>query len=307
MSIRHHPSQMLLFEAPVPKPVRRSGPVLFDRQAGGRRGGTGVLRVCVLGSGSSGNATVVKLGGAVVLVDAGFGPRTTARLLNGIGLSIDDIDAICLTHLDHDHFKPTWFNTLAAKRIAVYLHTRHLKAIYRRGENARLLERAGLLREVNGQPFEPVAGLSVRTVALPHDRKGTTGFLMESQAGRIGYATDLGCVPDELITRFAGVDLLAIESNYDPRMQVTSDRPEMLKQRIMGGRGHLSNEQAFDAVQRITDQCPHGGPRHVVLLHPSRQCNCPQAVRRVFDQDSRLAGRVILTEQGKPTAWLSIK
>ena len=107
-----------------------------------------------------------------------------------------------------------------------------------------------------------------------------------------------------------GVDLLAIESNYDPVMQQSSGRPYFLVQRITGGRGHLSNEQAFAAVLTIVSRthAKHGKlPAHIVLLHRSRECNCPDLLRTLFSQDKRLAPRLVLTEQFKRTDWLSAR
>ena len=110
-----------------------------------------------------------------------------------------------------------------------------------------------------------------------------------------------------LVDCFEGVDLLAIESNYDPAMQRGSGRPWFLVQRIMGGRGHLSNDQALDAVKRIVSrtQTNHAKlPAHVVLLHRSRECNCPTLLRDLFSRDARLAPRLVLTEQYERTDWL---
>jgi len=263
------------------------------------------LQLCVLGSGSSGNCSVVRHGDAFMLIDAGFGPRATAKRLDDAGLVMDDIQALCLTHLDRDHFNPNWLATLVRQRIGVFVHRRHVYDLYR-VDSTKQLHRAGLLNIVDDQHFEPLAGLTAAPFGLPHDRQGTLGFRLEADGGCIGYATDLGSVPDALIDHFAGTDILAIESNYDPQMQTDSPRPPMLKRRIMNGAGHLSNEQAFEAVQRIVDNCPLGGPAHIVLLHRSRQCNCPDLVRRLFERDARLASRLTLTEQTQPTAWLAI-
>jgi hypothetical protein len=131
--------------------------------------------------------------------------------------------------------------------------------------------------------------------------------VIEGFGCRAGFATDLGRVPAHLIERFEGVNLVALESNYDPEMQRGSDRPWFLKERIMGGRGHLSNEQAFAAVKAILDQCERGRrrlPDHIVLLHRSRQCNCPKIVRGVFERDERIARRLVLAEQYSRTEWL---
>lgn len=293
--------QLHLFENPVPDVRPGTGSSLVNGIPV-----AGPLELCVLGSGSSGNCTLVRHGDGVMMIDAGFGPRSTARRLTGTGVTLGDIESICVTHLDRDHFNPNWIKTLLDQRIHVYVHSRHVQSLYRI-EGANQLHGAGLLHLLNGQAFEPLSGVRTQSILLPHDRKGTNGFLLESDGGRIGYATDLGSVPTDLIERFVGVDLLAIESNYDPTLQETSLRPVMLKRRIMGGHGHLSNQQAFTAVKQIINACPRGGPQHIVLLHPSRQCNSPDIIQHLFGQDRRVASRLTLTEQSSRTPWLTIQ
>jgi phosphoribosyl 1,2-cyclic phosphodiesterase len=111
-----------------------------------------------------------------------------------------------------------------------------------------------------------------------------------------------------LIEAFVGVHMLAIESNYDPQMQLSSARPEFLKSRIMGGRGHLSNAECFAAVARIFDlsQQRFGQlPSQLVLLHRSQECNCPDLLRRYFHRDARFADRLTLAHQDCSTEWIS--
>src|SRR5205823_4877537 len=146
-----------------------------------------------------------------------------------------------------------------------------------------------------------------RPIALAHDQDGSHGFVIEGFGCRVGYATDLGHVPAELLEHFEGVDLLALESNYDRGMQVNSGRPWFLKQRIMGGRGHLSNEQAYEAIRRLLDRCERKRrplPNHIVLMHRSLECNCPDLVRRLFSRDARIAARLTLAEQFARSPWL---
>jgi phosphoribosyl 1,2-cyclic phosphodiesterase len=264
------------------------------------------LRMCVLGSGSAGNSTIVQRGDGVLMIDAGFGPRTTARRLIGTGLELNDIGALCLTHLDQDHFNPAWLRVLLGRRINVYVMRRHVAGLHEIN-GGRALHDAGLVHEVGDIAFEPMPGLRVEPVVLPHDKRGTAGFLLGCDEGHIGYATDLGHVPERLIDRFAGVHLLAIESNYDPDMQRTSNRPEFLKRRIMGGAGHLSNQQAFEAVRGIVRRSPHGGPQQVVLLHRSRECNHPDLVRRVYEIDPCMRARLTLAEQSRRTDWFVVR
>lgn len=261
-------------------------------------------RLCVLGSGSGGNCTVIQSGSRAILVDAGFTPATTTRRLRAARLDIGAIGALCLTHLDQDHFRPSWINLLLEHRIRLMLHRWHadrLAAVPR----IRHLQRKGLIQLLDHEPFCPIEGIRATTVPLPHDQRGTTGYHFETAAGAIGYATDLGTVPTALIEKFTGVDLLAIESNYDPQMQRNSSRPEFLKRRVMGRHGHLSNAQAFEAVRRIADRATRP-PRHIVLLHRSGDCNCPRLLQQVFDQDDRIGPRVVLTHQSRPSRWLTV-
>jgi phosphoribosyl 1,2-cyclic phosphodiesterase len=158
--------------------------------------------------------------------------------------------------------------------------------------------------------FSPIDGLSVRAIPLAHDRIGSHGFLIEGHGCRIGYATDLGHVPENLLEQFDALDVLALESNYDPEMQLSSARPAFLKSRIMGGFGHLSNQQAYEAIRRVLDRAECAGrslPRHIVLLHRSLQCNCPKLVRKFFSRDARIAHRLTLAEQFARTDWLRVR
>ncbi len=157
------------------------------------------------------------------------------------------------------------------------------------------------------EAFEPLPDVSASAVPLSHDVAGSHGFVFSGRGVRIGYATDLGNVPARLVDAFEALDVLAIESNYDSHMQRTSGRPLFLQRRITGGRGHLSNEQAFEAVRTMFERCQRRQqvlPAHVVLLHRSRDCNCPHLLRTLFSRDSRIAARLTLAEQFHRSHWL---
>ncbi len=265
-------------------------------------------RLCVLGSGSGGNATVLACGNNVLLIDAGFGPRTTAARLAQAKIGLDQIRAICLTHFDRDHFRPSWINALLKHRITLHLHCWHEPDLLRiRG--ARALIDAGLTRTFNGEPFEPLPGAAIRasTVRLQHDRQGTIGYRFDTPGGVIGYATDLGHAPPALIAHLAGVDILCLECNYDEHMTIHSSRPSFVNRRNLSDSGHLSNEQSFEAVRAIAAASPAGNPQHVLLMHRSSQCNHPTKVRRVFERDAVLCRRVWLTDQRRRTRWFTAR
>ena len=241
-----------------------------------------------------------------MLIDAGIAPRTAAKRLDGTGVSLRDVAAICVTHADCDHFRPAWVEFIREKDVRVFCHEGHRDELGAACGGS--VE--GQLEAFAADPFEPLPGVSVTPVALDHDSKGSHGFVIEGFGCRIGYATDLGRVPQFLVEGFSRLDVLALESNYDAQMQLDSTRPWSLKQRIMGGRGHLSNDQAFAAIRQILDRHQDGGvrlPAHIVLLHRSRFCNCPKLVRQMFSRDARIAPRLTLAEQFQRSAWLRVR
>lgn len=262
-------------------------------------------QLCVLASGSMGNCSVVRTPGRVFLIDCGIGPRVAARRLNGTGVSISQVQAVCLTHLDGDHFNSAWAATFIARQIRVFCPADRVHELHAYVGDERLRP---LVIPFRHDPFEPVPGVTARALRMAHDRTGSHAFHFSSEHGSIGYATDLGRVPESLLDHLCGVDLLAIESNYDPHMQRTSGRPLFLQKRITGGGGHLSNAQSLAAVKAIFDRCSRHGrsvPHQVVLLHRSLQCNCPRLMMELFRTDSRIAPRIVVSEQFERTEWLS--
>jgi len=253
------------------------------------------VKLCVLASSSSGNCSLlsVSLDGKVftVLIDAGLSPRRTRALLESTGHGRIHIDHVILTHLDCDHWNTGWLEAMP-EATTVHLHKRHVGRAGRMG-----------LTYLRTQPFtdsfEVLPGIVIHPLLVAHDDLGTAAFRIDFPAcGRsLGYATDMGRPSQELCEHLAGVDILAIESNYCPRMQLASSRPDFLKQRIMGGRGHLSNEESARAVTRMA-------PREtVVLLHLSRQCNTPETAAQHHAYEGR---RVIVSSDREPTGWIHI-
>jgi phosphoribosyl 1,2-cyclic phosphodiesterase len=252
-----------------------------------------MLRVLASGSGGNCSVLIYHHGGRrrAVLIDAGLSPRRTRGLLGRCGL--DRFDAVILTHLDSDHWRPNWAADLRLieSGAPVFMHTTH----------ARWADANGLFppscRRI-GESFSPAPGLEAHPLLMPHDTLGVAAYRFTLPGGAsLGFATDVGRATDGLIEHLRGVDVLAIESNYCPRMQAASDRPYFLKRRIMGGNGHLSNQQAADAVAEIA-------PRdHTVFLHLSRQCNHPELVAQLHDHADYAR---TITDQHVPTRWVRI-
>ncbi len=259
------------------------------------------LSFSVLGSGSGGNCTLVLFPGRgrtrPILIDAGLSPRATVKRLGPFGIGLADVADVLLTHIDNDHFHAGWARLSQKLGIRWRVHLRHLVALRSTGLPLR-----------RALPFEDAfslgPGTRVEPTLLPHDQLGTVGFVLESDGVRLGYATDLGRVPATLLKRLGNLTALAIESNYDRELQMTSDRPAVLKRRIMGGLGHLSNEQALEAVVAVAAR---GDLQHIALLHLSRHCNDPGIVRRLFAaRVPHLLGRLTISNQYEPTPLLHV-
>jgi phosphoribosyl 1,2-cyclic phosphodiesterase len=269
----------------------RPAPAAPEPPAGVRAG------LCVLASGSAGNCSLLRVRGdggrwqRTILIDAGLSPTQTRRLLAERGVALGEVDDIVLTHLDQDHFHPGW-RTVRDCRATLRLHRRHVASAQGRGS---------LLRR--NEPFERevqlAEGVAFEAALASHDDLGVASFRFSFPcAGTLGFATDLGRATGGLIEHLRGVDVLAIESNYCPRMQEASGRPAFLKKRIMGGSGHLSNEECREAVARI------GPGAEVVLLHLSRQCNTPALASAPHEGAPY---RLTVSSQTEPTPWVWIR
>ncbi len=252
--------------------------------------------LAVLASGSSGNCTALVYESCgrrrITLIDAGISPRRTEGMLESIGLSIADVDSIVLTHLDQDHYHSGWATGLPGSA-RVRVHKRHVH----RGRRENRLPDA---HETFEDTFELCPGAQARVCMASHDDLGVASFRFEFAAfgACLGFATDLGRVTQPILDHLRNVDVLAIESNYCPRLQQSSMRPQFLKRRIMGGSGHLSNEQTLRAIEEI-------GPRsHVVFLHLSRECNRPEIITELH------AGAdyaFTIAAPDTPTRWVRIR
>jgi phosphoribosyl 1,2-cyclic phosphodiesterase len=189
-------------------------------------------------------------------------------------------------------------STLCRLNIPIYCHANKVDALASSSPDL-----APLIRAFNADAFSPIDGLTCDPIHFPHDELGSHGFLVDGFDYRIGYATDLGRVPSYFFDRFRDLDCIALEANYDPQMQLASARPLFLKRRIMGGRGHLSNLQALAAIRKLLARTRRL-PDHIVLLHRSQECNCPDLVRRLFSTDPRIASRLTLAQQHERSPWL---
>jgi phosphoribosyl 1,2-cyclic phosphodiesterase len=223
-----------------------------------------VFSLTVLGSGSAGNCSLIATSQCRLLVDAGFSARQITQRLESVGVRPESLDGILITHEHGDHVAGL---EIFCRRFCVPIYSNPL--------TAETLRHGSLADFPNWNLFATGAVFSVKDIEIqsfyvPHDAVDPTAFVFSSDAGSIGFLTDLGYAPKLALERLRQVDILLVETNHDERMlQEDRKRPWSVKQRILSRHGHLSNDAAAKLVASIAGH----RLRHVVLGHLSRDCN----------------------------------
>jgi phosphoribosyl 1,2-cyclic phosphodiesterase len=234
------------------------------------------VRVFVLGSGSSGNALLVESHGTRVVIEAGVGPRVaTARLAElGVELADGGVHGIVASHDHGDHFGHA--DRLATAFAApLYLHG----GIGRASEVD--TESVAVERYDVGRPFR-IGELTLTTVAVPHDA-AQVAIRIDDGTSALGIATDVGRVTPGLVSLLAECDAAIVEANHCTEMLAFSEYPDVVKRRVGGGFGHLSNEQTAELAARLV------GSRvaRLWLGHLSRSNNTPARALEVVATRAR--------------------
>jgi phosphoribosyl 1,2-cyclic phosphodiesterase len=237
----------------------------------------------VLGSSSSGNATLIEVGDASLLVDAGFSCKELTRRLSVVGVDARDLGAIILTHEHVDHVR--------GARVLARKHDLPVHGSPGTLASARpYLDGVELMPRTVGEPFGH-GGFVATLLSVPHDATEPTAVRLEAGGRRALVATDLGHFPWTLLESGQDMDGLVLESNHDEGMLRDGPYPAYLKRRIQGPRGHLSNIESAAALRVLL------GPRTrgVLLGHLSQKNNTeelaletviegvPEAMRREID------------------------
>lgn len=222
------------------------------------------MRVTVLGSGSRGNAIVIESGGQRVLVDAGFSLRALATRLAAARMAPESIDALVLTHEHTDHASGA-ADACAKWGWPVVATAGTLAALPAIPAPAGSVLVAGAL--------STIGALHLLPLAVSHDAREPVALVFtDGRSGaRAAIALDLGRAPAELVAQLGPLDVLVVEANHDTDRLAAGPYPAMLKRRIAGGAGHLSNAQAAALVAA----CVPAGLGRVVLAHLSETNNAP--------------------------------
>ena len=246
-----------------------------------------------LNSGSNGNCYYIGNETEAVLIDAGISCRETEKRMRNLGLFMEKVKAIFISHEHTDHIKGA--ESLSNKyAIPVYItpktklqcrNTMHLK---------------------NTIPFQPYKSIdigSLSVLAFPkfHDAADPHSFMISYHAINIGVFTDIGMNCEHVKNHFSQCHVAFLESNYDEVMLENGTYPFHLKKRISGGSGHLSNRQAFELF--VNHRPPHMS--HVLLSHLSKENNHPELVSKLFASNANNVN-IIVASRYEETALFSL-
>lgn len=218
-------------------------------------------------SGSSGNATFVTNDRTNVLCDCGANGKYIENCFLRLGISPDKLDAIFITHEHNDHISGAG---VISRRYDVPIYAS-------KGTWSAMESVLGKIADKNKRVISPkenvkLEDMEISAFNIPHDAKEPFGYSFMSEGVKFTIATDMGYVTDEVLENLLGSDFCLIEANHDMDMLKNGSYPFYLKKRILGEKGHLSN----DAAASLCSILAESGTKSIWLGHLSKENNIPE-------------------------------
>ena len=249
-----------------------------------------MLTLTTLASGSSGNCTLVSDGTTHILVDAGISARRITTALKGLGIDPGSLSGVLVTHEHSDHICGL---TTLAKQLSFPVYASH-------GTAGALCCRIPTL-EARMHAFTPgvsfeVGGVAVETFATPHDTAQSNGYALSAGGRKAAVVTDLGCPTKEVRRGIKGSHLLVAETNHEVEWVQSGPYPYFLKARVLGERGHLSNQAGAELICSAVRE----GANTILLAHLSKENNTParayETVSAALERQGAAVGRDVRLE-----------
>jgi phosphoribosyl 1,2-cyclic phosphodiesterase len=257
------------------------------------------LRFSVLGSGSTGNSTIVECGSTRILIDAGLSAKQLCVRLESLDIEPASISAILLTHEHGDH----------VRGLKSFIK-KHPTPLYATAETAHVIREtdvgnADWITFEAGQDFT-INHLHIGSFAIQHDAVDPVGFVVSNGVFRFGLLSDAGFVTESVKQRLKNLSALFVEANYDDELlELDTKRPWSIKQRIASRHGHLSNVQVEELIRDVAHPCLG----RIVFGHLSSDCNCPKKVSFRFKSlldELGLNASLHCATQSEPTPWFEL-
>ena len=264
------------------------------------------MKICSLASGSSGNCTYIEDGEKHILIDAGISRKRIVDGMREIGADPEQLDAIFVTHEHSDHIQGIpmmvkYFN------VPVYATAGTLDEI--RTKDTRGLVKMEHLFQLYPDQTVDLGSMHITPYHISHDAADPVGYTVESGGSKASIATDMGFYDDYIVEHLSGSDALILEANHDISMLEAGNYPYPLKCRILGERGHLSNEDSGRLLCRLMGT----KLRYAFLAHLSKENNYPdlayQAVKcQIWEEMGRqeLPFALKVAKRDQPSELISI-
>lgn len=229
------------------------------------------MRCASLISGSKANSFYIETENQALLIDAGLSLPKVEHTLQLLQANTQKLCAVLLTHEHEDHIRHL-------KRISGYYRLPVYLTIESKKKSGINLKDFHIIKPNDMINF---GDFDVEAFEVKHDADMCLGFVIHKQGKRLFYASDIGSYDDKILNKAHNADFIGIESNYDPQMLAQCRYPKYLKDRISGGSGHLSNDQA----RKFIKEAAHTSTKHVMFLHLSENSNHITLVERIIDSD----------------------
>ena len=251
------------------------------------------MQFASLGSGSKGNATLVRAGNTLVMIDCGFSVRETVRRMARLGVDPQQLDAILVTHEHSDHSSGV---AALSRKFQIPLYLTHGTFSTGRCD--------GGYRQYlfNCEDTLAIGELSIKAVAVPHDAVEPCQYRLSYRDHTLGVLTDLGSITPHVIDNFRVCHSLLLEFNHDLPMLLDGPYPAHLKRRVGGDWGHLNNQQAAELLRQIDGAQLH----HLVVAHISEKNNTRLQAESALLSVLDTLDRVIFAEQSEGFGWLDL-
>ena len=219
------------------------------------------MKACILGSGSKGNSTLIITDNHNILIDVGFSYPKMKLLLSEYNLLPSDIDTILITHTHSDHVNG--LKTFTSKNNPnVYTNGKMYKELSKYVCNDNLI--------ICDDDVYEIDDVNIHVIHTSHDAVGSVGFIISNKDSSMVYITDTGYINKKYMGMLSNKNIYILESNHDIEMLMTGPYPEILKHRVVGDSGHLSNEMAGNYLKELIG-C---NTKKVILAHLSEINNC---------------------------------
>lgn len=228
------------------------------------------MKVCVLSSGSRGNATYIETKNYKILVDAGRNAKYLSECLNKINVKPEDIDFILISHDHKDHISA--LPVFAKKYQPTILISQKIF------EQIDDIKDYGKIMIYEDEIF--LDDLKIHCIKSSHDAVDARNFIFEENGKSVVYVTDTGYVNQKNFKILNNRDIYLFESNHDIEMLMNGPYPKFLKQRVVGSVGHLSNKDSSFYLSKLV------GPntKKIILMHLSEKNNTEEKALYTINQ-----------------------